>query len=124
MTTLKAKVVYIGREVSGQSHALPLFAEIDNSAGHLRPGMFVRVKVPVGQPQDVLAVSPDSLMKHEGKTFVFAEEGTGRYERLDVATGMETPEWVEVKHGLKPGQKIVDKGAFLLKSELLLEEEE
>ncbi len=122
--TLKAKVVYIGREVSGQSHALPLFAEIDNSGGQLRPGMFVRVKVPLGQPKDVLAVSPDSLMQHEGKTFVFSEAGTGRYERLEVATGMETPEWVEVKHGLKPGQRIVDKGAFLLKSELLLEEEE
>ncbi len=121
---LKAKVVYIGREVSGQSHALPLFAEIDNAAGRLRPGMFVRVKVPVGGSKDVLAVSPDSLMKHEDKTFLFAEVGTGRYERLDIVTGMETPEWVEVKHGLKPGQRIVDKGAFLLKSELLLEEEE
>jgi cobalt-zinc-cadmium efflux system membrane fusion protein len=41
-----------------------------------------------------------------------------------VATGMVSPEWVEVKRGLNGGEQVVTQGAFVLKSELLLEREE
>lgn len=122
--SVRAKVVYIGREVSEQTHALPLVAEIANPNGKLRPGMFVRVNVPIGQPRERLAIRPAALMQHEGETFVFVEDGTGRFRRVDVATGMETPEWVEIREGLTGGEQVVDQGAFVLKSELLLEGEE
>ena len=121
---VKARVIYVGREVSDQTHSLPLVAEIDNARGDFRPGLFARVKVPVGRTVDVIAVPPGSLMQHEGKTFVFAEQETGRFARMDVITGMETPEWVEIRRGLKGGENIVTQGAFILKSELLLEREE
>jgi hypothetical protein len=38
--------------------------------------------------------------------------------------GLETPEWIEITHGLTAGQKFVDRGVFVLKSELLLAGEE
>ena len=46
------------------------------------------------------------------------------FQRVDVDTGIETPDWVEVTRGLTEGAPVVDHGAFYLKSELLLEEEE
>ena len=122
--SIKARVIFLGREVSEETHALPLMAEISNSKGRFRPGLFVRVNVPVSSPRDVLAVRPSSLMRHESGTFVFVEEGPTRYRRVDVTTGLETPEWIEIRRGLKEGKRVVEKGAFVLKSELLLEGEE
>jgi cobalt-zinc-cadmium efflux system membrane fusion protein len=119
-----AKVYYVGREVSSISNAVPLVASLDNSDGRLRPGLFVRVAIPLEEETEVVAVPEQGVMEHERRRFVFLEEGPGRFRRVDVKTGRELEGWVEVRSGLKPGDRIVVRGAFLLKSELLLEREE
>jgi cobalt-zinc-cadmium efflux system membrane fusion protein len=119
-----AKVYYVGREVSSISNAVPLVASLDNSDGRLRPGLFVRVAIPLEDETEVVAVPEQGVMEHERRRFVFLEEGPGRFRRVDVKTGRELEGWVEVRSGLKPGDRIVVRGAFLLKSELLLEREE
>lgn len=121
---IKARVIYVGREVSEDTHALPLVAEIDNADARFRPGLFARVKIPLGQAVERLAVPSSALMQHEGKTFVFIQAEPGRFARVDVTTGIQSPEWVEVKSGLTGGEQVVKEGAFVLKSELLLEREE
>ena len=63
-------------------------------------------------------------MRHEGQAFVFIPEGKNTFRRTDVETGLETSTGVEILTGLKAGQRVVDQGAFVLKSELLLEREE
>jgi cobalt-zinc-cadmium efflux system membrane fusion protein len=61
-------------------------------------------------------------MRHEGKSFVFVPF-EGGFRRVDVDTGIGTDDFVEVTRGLEVGQQVVSRGAFLLKSELLLEDE-
>ena len=63
-------------------------------------------------------------MRHEGQTFVFIPEGSNSFRRANVETGLESSTGIEIISGLKPGDRIVDQGAFVLKSELLLEREE
>lgn len=119
-----AKVYYVGREVSAVSNAVPLVASLDNAGGRLRPGLFVRVAIPLEGEAEVLAVPEQGVMEHERRKFVFVEDGAGRFRRVDVKTGREAEGWVEIRSGLKPGDRVVTEGAFLLKSELLLEREE
>lgn len=119
-----AKVYYVGREVSPTSNAVPLVASLDNSGGRLRPGLFVRVSIPLEEQTEVLAVPEQGLMEHERRRFVFVEEQPGRLRRVDVKTGRVSDGWIEIRSGLKAGDRVVTKGAFLLKSELLLEREE
>jgi hypothetical protein len=54
---------------------------------------------------------------------VFVDESGGTFKRVDVSTGQASDEWVEVTEGLQPRQLVVTHGAFLLKSELLLQGE-
>jgi cobalt-zinc-cadmium efflux system membrane fusion protein len=119
----EAQIRYFGREVQADTNSVPLVATIDNRENLLRPGMFVRVTIPIGEAREALSVKPESVVQHENQSFVFVDESGGTYKRVDVATGQVSDEWVEVTHGLQPGQLVVTRGAFLLKSELLLQGE-
>lgn len=117
----EASVRYFGREVQADTNSVPLIASIQNCEGLLRPGMFVRVTIPIGESREVLAVRPESVVQHENQSFVFIDLNGGTFKRVDVSTGQSSSDWVEVTAGLSPGQMVVSSGAFLLKSELLLQ---
>lgn len=118
-----AKVRYFGREVQADTNSVPLVARIENSEGLLRPGMFVRVTVPIGDARQALSIKPESVLQHENEKFVFVDMNDGAFKRVGVSTGQASDDWVEVTEGLSPGQLVVTHGAFLLKSELLLQGE-
>ena len=121
-----ARVHHVGATVEADSRSVPLVAELSNADedAHLKPGMFVWVDLPQGAIRDALVVPAAAVMRHEGRTFVFAPLGDNRYRRIDVTTGIETGDDVEIVSGLDAGQPVVVAGGFVLKSELLLEKED
>jgi cobalt-zinc-cadmium efflux system membrane fusion protein len=121
---LEANVEFIGREVSHDTNAIPVVAVVENVDGRLRPGLFVRVAVPVGVKSNVLTVPTRSVLQHDGQSFVFVSEGLNRFRRVNVVTGDDGDGIVEVVGGLEAGTPVVTNGAFVLKSELLLEGDE
>lgn len=118
-----AEIRYFGREVQADTNSVPLVATIENLEGLLRPGMFVRVTVPVGDKRNALSVKPESIIQHENQKFVFVDLKGGTFKRVDVNTGQASDDWIEVTEGLSPGQLVVTNGVFLLKSEFLLQGE-
>jgi len=117
-----ARINHIAGTVDAISRSVPIVAELENDDAHYKPGMFVWVELPQGQMRDAPAVPAAAVMRHEGKAFVFVPAGDG-FRRVDVATGIENDDFIEVTRGLEVGREIVARGAFLLKSELLLEDE-
>jgi RND family efflux transporter MFP subunit len=126
-----AVVNHVGATVEAESRSVPLVAELTNDDAHFKPGMFVWVDLPQGKPRDALAVPAAAVMRHEGKAFVFVPEGEAaptrpgdtRFRRVGVTTGISDGDAVEVTGGLAAGDRVVARGAFVLKSELLLEQE-
>lgn len=119
-----ASVYYIGREVSTQTNAVPLIATLDNADGLLRPGLFVRVLLPLAETREVVTVPESAICEHDSKSFVFISAGERTFKQVFVEKGVQEGEWVEVKSGLAGVESVVEHGAFSLKSELLLEREE
>jgi multidrug efflux pump subunit AcrA (membrane-fusion protein) len=72
---------------------------------------------------EVPAVPASAVVEHERRRFVFVEESPGEFRRVDVRTGREEGEWIEIRSGVKVGDRVATAGAFALKSELLLERE-
>lgn len=118
-----AVVNHVGATVEAESRSVPLVAELTNNDSHYKPGMFVWVDLPQGDLRKALAVPASAVMRHEGKAFVFIPDGPERFRRLDVTTGIESGDLLEVTSGLEAGQQVVSDGAFVLKSELLLEKD-
>lgn len=121
--TLSATVEFIGREVSPTTNSISITAKIDNADGRLRPGLFARVAVPVSEKGKVLMVPANAVQRQGEQTFVFVAESPHRFRRVDVAIRDVGEERIEIVRGLKAGDRVVTKGAFVLKSELLLESE-
>ena len=118
-----AVVNHVGATVEAESRSVPLVAELTNNDAHYKPGMFVWVDLPQGELRQALAIPVSAVMRHEGKSFVFVPDGAERFRRVDVTTGIESDDSLEVTSGLAAGQQVVSRGAFVLKSELLLEKE-
>ncbi|MEZ6055985.1 MAG: efflux RND transporter periplasmic adaptor subunit [Planctomycetaceae bacterium] len=121
---LVATLLFLGREVSPETNAVPLVATIANPDGLLRPGQFVRVTLPMARAQEVLAVPDSAIVDHGGERFVFVPEEENTFLRVNVTTGLSERGMTEVLSGLKEGDALVVQGAFVLKTELLLESEE
>jgi RND family efflux transporter MFP subunit len=121
-----AVVDYVGRFVDPESRAVPIVALLDNPRHELYPGMFARIRIPAGKPDEALVVPAAALRTHDKQDFVFVEDEREprKFRRVDVKVGRETPEGVTIAKGLTEGQRVVVRGVFLLKSELLLEPEE
>jgi membrane fusion protein, heavy metal efflux system len=94
----------------------------DNPDRFLRPEMYATVQISVDQKR-ALAIPRNALLRLGEYKVVFIEvgegEGRARFERVpvDVDEGESSP-WLEVKHGLSPGQRIVVSGAILLSQKL------
>jgi cobalt-zinc-cadmium efflux system membrane fusion protein len=97
-------------------------ASFDNPDRLLRPEMFVTVQISVEQKK-ALAIPRNALLRLGEYKVVFvqvAEDGgLLKFERLpvDVDEG-EASQWLEVRHGLEIGQKVVVSGAILLSQKL------
>ena len=92
---------------------------VPNPDGHLRPGMFVNIRVFLPGGGSVLAVPKAAVLSDEGRTFVFVHKEGEYWIRRPVTLGKRLGDMVEVRSGLAAGQKIVTDGSFLLKSDVL-----
>jgi cobalt-zinc-cadmium efflux system membrane fusion protein len=123
-TPIRGKVLYVGGQVAADTRSVPLVAEITNIDDRLKPGMFVWAHIPIEKPHEGLVVPAGAIMRHENQPFVFVPGGDGKFRRVDVSLGLETSDTAEITAGLAAGDRVVDRGAFFLKSELLLDREE
>ena len=90
--------------------------EMDNPGFTLRPGMFVDVEFPINMPPTV-NVPVDAIMDSGLKQTIFVDRGNGYFEPRRVKTGWRLGDRVQIVEGLKPGERIVVSGNFLIDSE-------
>jgi cobalt-zinc-cadmium efflux system membrane fusion protein len=108
-----------------QSRTLSIRVELENTEGILRPGLSGNISLlpPGVAPEPVLVVPEEAVQRYEGSEVVFIPaHNEGEFHAVVVTTGVRSRGKVEIKAGLKEGDKVVTKGAFTLKSELLKSE--
>lgn len=84
---------------------------------HWRPGMAVRGRVTTARREVPLAVKTSALQPFRDFTVVFARV-RDTFEVRMLELGQQTPEWTEVKGGLKPGTVYAAQGAYVIKADI------
>lgn len=115
--TFTGQVTYISDVLDEKTRTFTVRAVVENPDKRLKPMMFADVTIYMEQGQDALAV-PASAVQYDGTSnFVFVVTDRNSFKRREIVTGREGNGFVEVVSGLRVNEKIVSKGAFLLKSE-------
>lgn len=104
------KFVFIDRAVDSKTGTLRVRAEFANPDGLLRPGMFARVRVDVGQRADSLVVPERALVELQGKYFVWVVGAEQKANQRSVTVGDAVPGGILVTEGLAPGDQIIVEG--------------
>jgi cobalt-zinc-cadmium efflux system membrane fusion protein len=117
--TFKGQVTWAGTEVNQTTRTIRIRAEVGNPGGRLRANQFGRVEIRVGDEHRAVVVPKGAVQRKDRVDVVFLPLGDGRYRPQRVVTRPSGhKDCVEVVWGLKPGQKVVTTGAFLLKTEI------
>ncbi|CUH97030.1 hypothetical protein P22_3156 [Propionispora sp. 2/2-37] len=97
--------------------------KLDNAAGKLKPGMFVKVNIVIGAETQVLAVPQSAIYQKQGLYYVFAAEG-GKAIRKLVEIGELLGEKIEIKSGIPENTRVVTSNINNLKDgdSLLIDE--
>lgn len=90
--------------------------EVDNADGSLRVGMAARVTIALRSPRRALMVPVVSLLTQGDRNVVYVQVDSGEYQPAEVQLGYRDPDqqWVEIVSGLKPGQRVLTRGAYLM----------
>jgi cobalt-zinc-cadmium efflux system membrane fusion protein len=114
------EISVVGAVVNGETRVIPVKAELDNSGGLLKPGMFVNLEVLTDRtPAAVLAIPKSAIVEtNNQQQVVFVQNGNG-YEATEVTLGREAGNFVEVKSGLFDGDRVVTQRAKQLYTQSL-----
>ena len=109
------RVVAFGQTVDPRTRTIPLVIEFANPGNTLRLGMLVEARVYTGKASDSLTVPVSSVVYDNGIPVVYVEVGGESFERRIVQFGMNDGHYIEVLKGVSAGERVVSRGAYLVK---------
>lgn len=112
-----AVVAAIGDVVDPNTRTIKVRAWVDNQDHRLKPEMFARLRLDIGDANPFLAIPKESVVEVDGKHFVYLVEAPDKYVKREVRVLNVSSDMVRVLEGLSPGQRIVTKGAVLVKGQ-------
>jgi cobalt-zinc-cadmium efflux system membrane fusion protein len=120
---LAARVNYIDPQLNEETRTGRVRLEVSNPNEQLKVGMFVEVGFQAGTAAatgEELMVSSEAVQRIGDRTVVFIpKDEPGHFEVRDVELGGEVQEYRRVLGGLKLGDRVVTKGSFTLKTQLM-----
>jgi RND family efflux transporter MFP subunit len=113
---LEARVLDALPQFDEQGRTGRLRLEVNNPHGRLVPGMIVNVDLDI-RIAPAITAHADAVIDWGTSKHVFVALGNGQYELREVETGWQEGDRIEIRSGLKAGERVVTSGAFLLDSE-------
>lgn len=114
-----AKVAMVGNEMDRETRTVPVRLLLNNPGNRLLPEMYARAAFPEGETQPQLRVPQEAVHDLDGLPVVFVEITPGKFSPRPLDLGEASNGQVIVRGGLQPGERIVTKGAYVVKSQLL-----
>ncbi len=120
-TTFSGKVTAVNPKIDVNTRNATVRATLANPDKKLVPGMFVKVAVAVGEPQQLITLPSTSITYNSYGATAFivtpGEDGTSKtVKQVFVKTGDTRGDQVAVLSGIEAGQEVVTSGQLKLKS--------
>lgn len=106
------RFLYIGLEIDVRSRTVPLIYAVPNKKGTLRIGMTLAVNLETQRSLETMAIPDSAVIDEDGQPIAFVHISGETYEKRELKLGIRDGHWIEVKSGLKPGDRVVTIGAY------------
>jgi cobalt-zinc-cadmium efflux system membrane fusion protein len=113
------KIVNLGQEFDPTTRAMQARIVLDNRGKLLRPEMLANAEISTGSHKPTILVASDAVQQINGQDAVFVRTAADHFAVRAVRIGETVNGKTPVLEGLKPGEQIVLRGSFILKSQLL-----
>ncbi len=109
------RLVAIGGVVDAATRTVPVIFEFANPGRALPLGVTAKVQLFAGGSREGILVPAGAVQDESGTNVVYMQTGGESFERRLVQVGTRDGERVEIKAGLEAGQRVVAKGAYLIR---------
>jgi RND family efflux transporter MFP subunit len=100
--------------IDAKTKALPVQIEVPNRGGQLLIGQTGTAVIYTGQKTRVPVVPRDAVLMESGRPYVFVQEGGESFARRYVEVASRDGDLVGIRSGVKPGERVVTRGAYEL----------
>lgn len=109
------RLISVGRMVDPSSRTLPLTYQVANRQGHLAIGQAVSVRLYTTGSRKVATIPQSAVVDDAGTPVAFVQVGGETFERRAVQLGIRDGDHVEVLEGVQAGDRVVSRGAYLVR---------
>jgi RND family efflux transporter MFP subunit len=109
------KPLSVGRVVEPVARTTEVRFDLDNRESRFRIGESVRLRLFTGGETSATAILESALVDDAGRPIVFVQTGGESFERRPVRLGSRAAGWVHVLEGVEPGERVVHRGAYLVR---------
>lgn len=101
---------FADNQVDAGTGTMRMRAVVRNPKRELTPGMFVRVRVPLGQPHEALLLTDRAVDTDQGQKIVFVVGADNKAEKRVVRLGKKHDGLREIVSGVSPGEQVIVEG--------------
>ena len=107
-------VKLINPRIDVQSGTVKVTVEVFDKTMKLKPGMFVEVKIVVGEKENIIVIPRKSITYKQEKAYIFVLDKM-QVSRREIKVGVIEEDHIEVLEGLTEGEMLVTVGVESLK---------
>ena len=109
------RLITIGRVVDSPSRTFPITYAIDNRDRRVAINQTVYVRIFTGTRESTLVVPETTIVDDQGQPVLYLQASGESFSRQPVKLGKRQGGMVQIVEGLKQGDRVVSKGAHLLR---------
>jgi RND family efflux transporter MFP subunit len=101
---------FADNKVDPGTGTLRLWGTFENPKKDLKPGLFVRVRVGIGEPRRALFVAESALGSDQGRRYLYVVGKDDKVVYTPVEVGQRKEGLIAIERGLKGGERVIVKG--------------
>ncbi len=112
---LARRTVSVSPWIDAVTRTLSVIYEVDNSDRKLAIGQAVSVRLFLSQAARAVAVPEEAVVDDAGRPVVFVQVAGESFSRRPVQLGARAAGYVQVLEGVRRGERVVTRGAYLIR---------
>lgn len=105
--SIAGAIDFADNRILSNTGTLRVRGEFPNDHGLLSPGLFVRVRMPIGDPRSALVIPEQALATDQGQKYVYVLDGQNVVQYRKVRVGHLQDGLRVIDEGLRPGERFV-----------------